>query len=188
MTTQEITNLPTDQFVDEWESAIILFKKRFQDRYFSQIEILQSHPKTKLTCGFLITSIDCILIETLEQFYEGEDEVRLTNRSYYNFFQRADELNGVFNDQADAGRFFGIVRSGLLHQAKTKQKSIINIRRSTPIIRWINPDDRNLGFEINRNLFHRCVINEYDVYIENLRKHENELLRRNFKSKMLTIF
>lgn len=188
MTRNEIQNLQIGPVSNEWEAAFRLFEKRFDDRYFSQIKVLQTNPTTKHTCGFLITSIDCILIETLEQFYEGEDEIKLTNKSYFNFFERADELKGVFKDHTDAGKFFGLVRSGLLHQAKTKQGSVINIKKDTPIIRWVNEDNKSEGFEINRNLFHECVVNQYANYIVALRQDNNEQLRKNFKKKLLTIY
>lgn len=53
-----------------WTSAIEIIRTRFESRYFSPIkQLLNSNDKTvKYNCGFLIMSIDSLLIETLNQF------------------------------------------------------------------------------------------------------------------------
>ena len=187
MTSKQIENLSEKQFDESWQPAIALFWKRFNTRYFDQIDVLLTNSKTKSTCGFLVTSIDCVLIETIEQFYLGEDETKSIDTSYFNFFSRANSLNGIFETTKDAGKFAGLIRSGLLHQAKTKKSSIINIKKETPIIGWIDIDNKNLGFKINRNLFHKCVKQEYSNYVEQLKQPENSDLRNKFKTKMLSI-
>ena len=56
-----------------WANGIEIIKDRFESRYFKPIDQLlnSSDKKVKYTCGFLVMSIDCLLIETLNQFYLG---------------------------------------------------------------------------------------------------------------------
>ncbi len=166
------------------------FWERYNTRYFNQIEELQNHDKKEIrtNCGFLITSIDCILIETLEQFYAGTDESKIkTQKVYQNFFGRDDELKKVIKTQNEAGKFAGLVRSGLLHQSKTKIETKINIKKGSPILGWIDDDNKSKGFIINRNLFHKHVKMEFEKYIEKLKIPEESNLRKNFVSKMKTL-
>ena len=52
-----------------WDKAIEIFIDRIDGRYFKQIEILE---KNNSHSGFVIMSICCLLIETLEQFWKGK--------------------------------------------------------------------------------------------------------------------
>ena len=77
MTVQEINNVSTENYSDnDWKPLIDFFWNRYNKRYFNQIEVLQNHNDQEIrnNCGFLIATIDCILIETLEQYYSGTDE------------------------------------------------------------------------------------------------------------------
>jgi hypothetical protein len=191
MTKEKIDKIPTDNYEEvTWEPLIDFFWNRYNKRYFNPIKVLQDHYDFDIrnNCGFLIATIDCILIETLEQYYSGEDESTGKNHDpFYCFFKRSEAFKNVIKSDKDAGRFAGLVRNGLLHQSKTKKASVINKRRSTPIIGWINSSDKSKGFEINRDLFHSNVVCEYHKLIENLKIPENNDLRVKFKSKILTL-
>ncbi|MFT3796473.1 hypothetical protein [Flavobacterium sp.] len=190
MNRNQILSLDSSNFEDEnWKMAIKYFEDRFNRRYFDQLDILINHKdlKIKYNCGFLVTTIDCILIETIEQFYEGEDEIKLSNQSFFNFFSRNEKLNQLFENAKDAGIFLGIIRSGLVHQAMTKKSSLINVKKKDLVIEWIDVKNKKQGFEINRTNFHNCVIEEYKKYLEILNSgKEIELLNR-FKRKLLYI-
>lgn len=191
MTREEIEKAPSEKFSnDEWKPLIDFFWERYQKRYFNQIKSLQEHDDYEIrnNCGFLITTIDCILIETLEQYYAGKSKTEGNHtEAFLSFFQRANALKEIIKDYDDAGYFYGFVRSGLIHQSKTHKKSLINKKRSTPILDWVDPDNKNEGLKLNRDEFHRCVHEEYKTLIENLKMEENVELRDRFKSKLLTL-
>ncbi|WP_367867105.1 hypothetical protein [Pedobacter sp. WC2423] len=68
MTIEEINNASEEVYQDEqWKPLIDFFWDRYNKRYFDQIEVLQKHEDFEIrnNCGFLIATIDCILIETL---------------------------------------------------------------------------------------------------------------------------
>ena len=189
MTKQQVNKAPTDKY-DEltWRPLMDYFWNRYNRRYFKPIEILQSHldPEVRNNCGFLIATIDCVLIETLEQYYSGTDESK-GKEHFYSFFKRSKAFANVIQSNKDAGKFAGLVRSGLLHQSKTKKASVINKRSETPIIGWIDSTDKGKGFELNRDRFHSNVLYEYHKLIDDLKNPENVDLRIKFKEKMLTL-
>ncbi|WP_321997551.1 hypothetical protein [Draconibacterium orientale] len=191
MKKEEINEISIDEYDEKsWEPLIAFFWNRYNKRYFYPINILQYHDNFEIrnNCGFLIATIDCILIETLEQYYSGLDESTGKNHDpFYSFFKRSEAFNGVIQDDKDAGKFAGLVRSGLLHQSKTKKASVINKKKSTPIIGWIDNRDKSKGFKINRDLFHLAVHQEFHKLIENLKIQEHRDLREKFKLKILTL-
>lgn len=191
ITKEDLNKINTDEFIeDEMNPIIDLFWKRFNERYFYQIEELEKSSKKEIRtrCGFIMTSIDCILIETLEQFYAGTDESKVkTQKVYQTFFDRDENLKKVIKTQKDAGMFAGFVRSGLLHQSKTKSETKINIKKSTPILEWIDSENKTKGFLINRSLFHKHVRQEFENYINKLKSKEEKKLRKGFIDKMKTL-
>ncbi len=188
---EDLDKIDTNDFNEfQMKPLIKLFWTRFDNRYFNQIDVLEKHSNKEIrtNCGFLMTSIDCILIETLEQFYEGTDEsMNNTQKVYQNFFGRNEEFKNIIKTQQDAGKFANFVRSGLLHQSKTKNETKINIKISTPIINWIDEEDKNKGFLINRSLFHKHIKQEYVKYIEKLKLKDEKQLRNKFIKKMKTL-
>lgn len=191
MTNEQIDSAPADSYSEnEWNPLVNYFWDRYKKRYFDPIEILQKHanPQIRNNCGFLITTIDCVLIETLEQYYSGTDASKGNNTDpFLSFFQRADQYKSVIQDRKDAGIFVGFVRSGLLHQAKTKKASVINKNIKTPILDWIDDSDKLKGLKLNRDKFHTSVYEEYEKLIQKLKINGNSVLRKNFKQKLKTI-
>lgn len=172
-----------------WKIAVDYFKDRFNKRYFNQLHILIHNKDSAIrnNCGFLVTTLDCVLIETLEQFYTGHNETKNIDTAFLNFFKRNTKLNNLLENRKDVGIFLGFIRSGLVHQAMTKKQSIINIKKKDLFIKWIDNTDKKLGFEINRNNFHSCVIEEYNLYAESILNGNDVELLKNFKNKLLYI-
>jgi len=57
-----------------WSRAIHVFECRMKERFFSEIELLLRSGKTgsqSIVPGFAIMALCCILVETLQAFYEG---------------------------------------------------------------------------------------------------------------------
>lgn len=51
----------------DWELAVDMFRDRLKTRYLDHIDLLIS----RKTSGFAVLSLDCVLVETLQQFRKG---------------------------------------------------------------------------------------------------------------------
>jgi len=125
-------------------------------------------------------AIDCLLIETLQQFIEGVLETpRRKSECYFKKF-----LISRFKEDFDnkkAKMFYRQIRCGILHQAETKESSKIKISHKLPIVKFTKEKD---GLIINRKKFHEKLKNAIKLYMEQLKDKTNEPLRNNFRKKM----
>ena len=172
----------------DWQIAVDIFEDRIKGRFLKQVEVLESNSdrQIKYFSGFAIMAIDCLLIETLQQFYKGtkrtgkaQDEVM-----FHEFFQRTLDLSSFFDTAAKTNVFYVQIRCGILHQAQTKKKSTIHIRSGTPIAQWVDIADHSQGLSINRHKFHKALVGVYEKYVADLRSNNNLNLRRKFERKM----
>ncbi len=172
----------------DWKIAVDIFEDRIEGRFLKQIEILAKNSDQKIRefSGFAIIALDCLLIETLQQFYRGtkrtgkdQDDVM-----FHDFFQRDPEFSAFFNTLAKSNVFYNQVRCGILHQAQAKKRSIIHIRYGSPLASWVDIADPLQGISINRLLFHKAVLRVYSLYISQLRGNNHLNLRRKFEKKM----
>ena len=79
-----------------WKPLIDFFWNRYNKRYFLPIKALQDHNDFEIrnNCGFLVASIDCVLIETLEQYYSGKDEsLGKLHDPFYSFLEYNERRN-----------------------------------------------------------------------------------------------
>ncbi len=128
---------------DNWETAIEIFEDRIKYRYLDAIGILQKDDNThyqdhnQRRFGFAMMALDCLLIETLAQFYDGlkdSDEAKkllgLKNSDFYVKFltEKSFVLKSAF-DRLKALAFYRSIRCGILHQAETKEDSNNSISR-----------------------------------------------------------
>lgn len=87
-------------------------KARFEERYFKPLENSQSKH------GFTILAVACLVIETLESFYQGQADTRMQSKKMFNdFFKRETQLN-VFS--SPNSWFFYDIRCGILHQGEAR--------------------------------------------------------------------
>ena len=190
----------------EWSNAIEIIKDRFESRFLNPVETLISHsnPDIKYNVGFIVMSIDCLLIETLNQFYFGlkktTDKYKPTNadsnykynwQAFRDFFQHSSYFPEFKGNDVLIKTFFDEIRCGLLHQAESKTNSLINIKNSK-IVLPIIPDDYSQGMIINRNLFHKSLRKEFDKYILDLSNPDSkniygEYLRDKCNEKMVEL-
>jgi len=158
-------------------------------RFLEPVEsiINQKNHNIREFSGFTIMAIDCLIIETLNQFYKGIDE---TEGKHWKAFRDVFKGSPFFRDEFQTNKkceiFYGHFRCGLLHQAQTKGKS--RIRYGEPkMVQLINPKDINEGLIVDRKKFHKALINEIDSYIEKLKNPRDKrdlALRGKFKRKM----
>jgi hypothetical protein len=169
----------------DWDTAIDIFKDRMEGRFIKQIEILDKNPDRKIGvfAGFAIMSLECLFIETLEQFYNGNIRTGqgMDVDAFYNFFQRSSKFSSFFNTKKKAKIFYEQIRCGLLHQAQTKRKSTIDIK-GKEMLQWVNRKNLNEGINIQRRLFHDEVYTIYKSYLKELKNNLN--LKRKLKRKM----
>lgn len=172
----------------DWQKAIDIFDDRIQGRFLRQVVALESNKDNhvKEFSGFAIMAIDCLLIETLQQFYFGKECTAKGKHAeaFHNFFQRLNKLASFFDTIDKTKIFYSHIRCGILHQAQTKKNSILHIRVKSPILEWVNIRDSSEGISINRKKFHSAVIEVYENYVNELRSDSNLDLRRKFEKKM----
>lgn len=186
-----------------WDKAIEIFIDRIDGRYFTQIDILE---KNNAHSGFVIMSLCCLLIETLEQFWKGniqnsyiknkytskksvfnflfkKKSEKISNDAliYHEFFQRSENLSNFFDTTQKSNIFYSKIRCGLLHQGQTKGQSLIRAKNTEPLLKWINESDINQGLIINRKKFVKEIKLVFNKYIEELRTNPEI----NFKKKTL---
>ena len=171
----------------DWDVAIDIFEDRMNGRFLKQIDLLDKNPKRNIGvfAGFAIMALDCLLIETLEQFYKGKIRTGkgMDEKAFFDFFQRSPKFKLFFDTQAKATIFYQQIRCGLLHQAQTKKKSTIHIR-SEKMLQWVDPKKIDDGIKIQRRLFHDEVLTIYNKYIVDLKDSKQLNLKRKFGRKM----
>jgi hypothetical protein len=171
----------------DWDFAIKIFEDRVEGRFLKQIDLLEKNPNRliRVFAGFAIMSLDCLLIETLEQFYKGNIRTGagMDEKAFFDFFQRSLKFKSFFDTQAKATVFYQQIRCGLLHQAQTKKKSTIHILPEE-MLQWVNPKCLNEGIRIQRKLFHAEVVGIYTSYVDKLKDQKELNLKRKFRRKM----
>lgn len=178
----------------DWIEGSKIVYDRIYGRYLAQIETLENHLDDDIWeySGFLIMAVDCMVIETLNQFHLGIADTNQVyqgkNReSFRDFFTRSQFFKTHFDD-AKSFIFHNHIRNGLLHQAQTKNKSLINFDEHE-MIKQVNPSNLYDGIIVNRVLFHEALVNEFNSYIRNLRTEDktHDELREKCIAKMNTI-
>lgn len=160
---------------EDWQKAVDIFEDRIRGRFLTMID----HIQHELFAGFAVMALDCLLIETLQQFYEGVHETSGQPRDYFKRFLTQTPFEEHF-DEKMAECFYTHIRCGILHQAEIKGSS--RIRIDTPdLVRWA--DDRQ-GLVINRKKFHRKLAEVFANYVAQLRDPTNQGLRAKFRDKM----
>lgn len=162
---------------EDWQKAIDIFRDRIESRYLRYVRQIEGDNNA----GFVIMALDCLLIETLQQFYLGEmmTPPRKSRDHFISFLTQRGF--GTHFTKETAERFYKDIRNGILHQAEVKGSSKIMVRRELPLVK--QSDDKK-GIIINRRLFHMQLLNEFEEYISRLKDPEETELRKNFRKKM----
>jgi hypothetical protein len=150
---------------------------RFCERY---IEPLESIPPDKKN-GFSIMAITCLMIETLENFWQGKGVTpwKKGNDYFENFFTRCVNIKNnlaIFKGV----EFYKQIRCGILHQAETKGGW--TIRREGPLLK---KEEK----VINATRFLNSLKEYLKWYRDELRKRDfkKDVIWKNFKLKMKAI-
>ena len=164
-----------------WANGISVIKDRFDSRFFNQIDKIKDDEFS----GFVVMSIDCLLIETLMQFYLGVDNTEINYRRHHwkafrDFFNQSEHFNTSFSTDDICKTFYNQFRCGLLHQAQTKQKSLIKICQSD-FLTFADNNNVTTGLILDRTQFHQKLVLEFDEYIEKLKTNQNNFSGQNLR-------
>ena len=188
----------SDRNSEEWKNAIGIVRNRFNERYFDPIGEMIKHERKEIRTrvGFIIMSIDCLLIETLNQFLFGiedtkkkyyysnpDKEFRYDSQAFRDFFNYSTYFPEFKSTPGLPKIFYDEIRCGLIHQAQTKTNSLINIKNPV-MVQPVDKQDINNGIEINRNLFHYALENEYKKYFKDLENPESKNLAGDYLRDM----
>lgn len=170
---------------DDWKEMVEIFKDRIESRFLKPIRLITNDQDIGEFSGFSILALDCLIIETLNQFYHGIDETKrgAHEEAFWNFFKNSEFFKDHFNRDR-ASTFYQHYRCGILHQAQTKRKSVVRIDRET-MIQSVE-DDISIGLIVDRVKFHKALEKEISSYMKKLRngEKENSSLRTSFIKKM----
>lgn len=94
------------------EKIINFIRERFTERYITPLKV-----DLKKKNGFTIMAIACLMIETLESFYQGwPNTIRKSQLAFSSFFERNKNFHFI---KSFGQSFYRHVRCGILHQAET---------------------------------------------------------------------
>lgn len=165
-----------------WDIAIEYLEKRLNERFVEPTEILiaseDSKPAIEKKYGFTILAIDCLLIETLQSFYEGvTDSSKQSKDLFVRFLRNRILFKTFFSSDVEAEDFYKKFRCGILHQAQTASDTKV-----WSVGRLLFNDGSYLI--VNRDLFHISLRKELANYFSELKNRTNIVLLENFKKKM----
>ena len=149
---------------------------RFRERYVIPVLAVGREEKN----GFMIMAVSCLLIETLETFYQGWESTEPTKKrpgrsklAFQLFFDHQWQFKSF---QGHGAPFWKHVRCGILHQGETTGGW--RIRRNGRLFE----EDENL---INATEFHRRLSGALDSYRRELYRADWESEPwKNFRIKM----
>ncbi|HET6218574.1 MAG TPA: hypothetical protein VFE27_16240 [Acidobacteriaceae bacterium] len=171
----------------DWAEMTTIFRDRLVGRFLGSIHLIANDEEIGRFAGFSTLALDCLLIETLNQFYKGLDETPSPHvDEFREFFLNSEHFRDHFSDET-AKIFYWHIRCGLLHQAQTKKKSFIRADDSAMIT--VTTNDVRDGIIVNRVKFHEAVERVIESYIKRLLDGgvANDALRTNFIVKMKLI-
>jgi|ERR1019366_9167068 hypothetical protein len=130
-----------------------------------------------------VLTLDCAVIETLEQFRRGVPETPPgKSGEYFASFLTQTSFSQYFTDER-ARLFYKVIRCGLLHQSEAKL-SLVKRSSTLPLIAFT--EDRK-GLIINAKAFHAKLEVVIGEYASLLRNPESEPTRTAFRKKMDSI-
>lgn len=160
----------------EWELAVDMFRDRINSRYLDHIDSLM----TRKVSGFAVLSLDCVLIETMQQFREGTRNTPSgKGKQYFVNFLTGTAFSQHFATKS-AERFYKEIRCGLLHQSEAEGSSRIK-RGDRPLVE-LTADEKSVIVNVPR--FHELLKEVIASYASELLRPESTACRKAFRKKM----
>lgn len=144
----------------DWELAVDMFKDRLKTRYLDHINLLIS----RKTSGFAVLSLDCALVETMQQFRSGAKNTPSgKGKQYFVNFLTGTAFAQHFTEET-AKIFYSEIRCGLLHQSEAEGTSRIK-RGLLPLVA-LTADQKSIVVNVHR--FHDLLKEVIDSYAQEL--------------------
>ena len=201
-------------YSEDWKTIIKLFENRIKDFYFVPInDILR--PNNRKGEGFSVLTLQCALIEMFAAFKQGKihthkrpkkDEKRPTYEYYDSdkcfveflesedvfenqFFIKDKETNIITSHPIfDAKEFYGKVRCGLMHEARTKEDWLISAAEPEKydVTKFLFYNESDKTKKINRTILQKQLEKYFSSYIIKLSIEdvEGQSLRRLLARKL----
>jgi hypothetical protein len=165
----------------KWDKAIEIFEDRIKGRFLNVVrdllEIENTNRNRFFGYSFSVMAINCLLIETLQQFYYGLNTTPKPNaNAFIIFLTKSRHFNSDFNSNL-ARIFYEDIRCGILHQAQTKRNSQLTYHNNSMV------EPIHKGIRIDVKLFSIALLNEFEDYVKLIKLGEREK-RVNFLKKM----
>ena len=168
---------------ENWSKAIKIYSDRIDERYILPLNNIINQDQEN-GCeeqnAFVIAAIECLLIETMMQFFNGWEKTKGNNTEVYKDFL-SNEFNGIF-DEYSGKIFYEKIRCGILHQAQTKGHCKLTVDTAVAI----EKRDKNI-IAVNPYLLFESIRKWNEEYKCKLMDDKQEKLRENFIKKMNSI-
>jgi hypothetical protein len=166
----------TFQTEADWQKAVTIFSDRMETRYLEHVRRILRRP----TSGFTALTVDCAVIETMEQFRRGEPKT--PNREGKSFFVSFLTETSFSTDvsKKQAGVFYKNIRCGLLHQTEAED-SLVKRNDTRPLIAFTKD---HKGVIVNAKIFHQRLEQVIREYAEKLKDPKAKKEREAFLKKM----
>lgn len=162
-------------FQGDWSKAAKIVRDRLDGRFLRYASNCLRSPYS----GFVVLSIDSLLLETLQQFREGETNGHAKSKQMVTRFLEGKRFQPDFDSKArDA--YFSDIRCGLLHQAEAKKMWLIRRGRAS----LLEPSPDGQGYIIDVQMFHKAVRGSMNDYLRELLQPTSNELRTNLWTKM----
>lgn len=162
----------------DWVQAANIVNDRLDGRFLRYATICLRSPHS----GFVVLSIDSLLLETLQQFREGINNGRRKSELMVTRFLSGKRFQPEFGEDARIA-YYKDIRCGLLHQAEAKRMWLIRRGQDSILQAW--PDGQ--GYVIDVCLFHKALRASLNDYLCDLTKPEQSDLRAKLWKKMNNI-
>ena len=160
----------------DWDTAAKVLVDRIRGRFLNFAANCLESPDS----GFVVLSIDCLVLETLQQFREGVIDGRGQSQRLIGESLRKPSFQPYFDDERTRSDFYADIRCGLLHQAEARKMWLL--RRGEPdLLQRITEDE---GYILDVVLFHCAVEESFSDYVAVLTRPSETELRANLWLKM----
>jgi hypothetical protein len=148
---------------------------RFHERYIKPFNYPSAEYEKFYKNGFAMMASGCLLIETLESFYNGWETTEGTgDKTFKSFFQKTKSLK-IFENM----KFYTHIRCGILHQAETTGG--YEISRKGPLF-----DNKNRVINATKFIEElKCCLGNYRDELKKSEWHSE--IWDNFRRKMRSI-
>lgn len=158
-----------------WPRAVAIVRDRLHGRFLHFADKCLKDDYS----GFVVLSIDCLLVETIQQFIDGVTDGRDKSKKLSKKFLKGPRFQPAFNTDKVRADFYSDIRCGLLHQAEAKNKWLIRRKQAT-LLKRVGSD----GYIIDVERFHTAIRDSLEDYLTLLSKPERSDLRSNLWTKM----